>query len=309
MKKNLGFLNTFVLLMLLTLAACGRMSAEVTKLDDPSAVPSNSTTKSDSQPSPPVKDDLLNSDNEEPSDSYDSPFNDINNQFDASSPEVRQDLTPQGEIKDQAVGTFQKGYLQNASNLFVKQLSYGEKSPFQIIYPGRRTFFGTADIVSMIDYLAQCLQSLVSGLKLLIGDISTEHGKQLGSHKSHQIGMDADIGYIQNPELKVASFTNVTKDISRTLMLKEQLYLFQFAVMTHNVDRIFVHPTIKAAICKTALDLKLLESGHEIPAIQETLRRLIPDKDHGTHFHIRIKCSKAQPHCVPMSEPKPGTGC
>lgn len=291
------------------------MGGTVSTLDDNSVTQDAPAKAQQPIPTPSPADDKSNEgspnpDNQETSDNYESPFDDINNKFDANAPEVRNDYTPQGEVKDQAIGSPQKGILQNATNLFAKQLSYGDKSPFSIIYPGRRTFFGTADMISMIDYLAQCLQSLVGGLKLLIGDISAEHGKKLGTHKSHQIGMDADIGYVQSPDLKVNSFTTVlSKDLSKTIMLKEQLYLFQFAVLTQNVDRIFVHPSIKVALCKTANELKLLEKGHEVPSIQETLRRLIPDKDHGTHFHLRIKCSKSQPQCIPMAEPEKGTGC
>jgi penicillin-insensitive murein endopeptidase len=246
---------------------------------------------------------------QEKSDDYSNPFMDINHQFDENSPEIKKDLTPDGPIKDQAVGSYsgQNSRLENPSNLFLKQLSYGDLSPFKIIYPSRRTFFGTADMIQMIDYLGTCLRSMLPTRKLLIGDISAEHGGPLGGHQSHRIGMDADIAYLQPQGSQSEAFETITgPDLHQKILLKEQIRLFQSAVMTNRVDRIFVHPQIRASLCETARNLGALS---ENSLIGETFRRIVGDINHGSHFHVRLKCSKAQPRCIPTADPPKGSGC
>lgn len=257
--------------------------------------------------------DLISLDNEK-EDDYEDPFSDVNQKVDLNNPAVTMDLTPQRSIRDQVVGSPQKGSLESPTNLFNLQLRKGSNSPFKIISPSRQAFFGSAELVSFVDFLAQSMRLMIPDSTLLIGNMSTSKGGRLGTHLSHQNGMDVDIGYIHPPQVKVAQFIDVVspKDIGKNLLLKEQLYLFNLAVHSNEesrVDRIFVHPTIKKALCATARSMGALDAGNENVYAVETLRRLIPDVNHANHFHLRVKCTKENPRCIQMAEPAKGHGC
>lgn len=242
---------------------------------------------------------------QEPSDDYSKNPTDAGDSTDHIKP---LDLTPKGPIKDQVVseGSSQKGRLEAPSNLLLRQLSYGNKSPFQIVYPARETFFGSAELIDAIVYLAQALKVLVPNTQLKIGDLSRMTGGKLGAHASHQTGIDADIAYLESAENQSITFKSlIGSTIAKTVLVKEQFELFRVAVRKHFVQQIFIHPRLKQEFCSMAQAAGTLSD----PLTVETLRRLTPDKNHDTHFHLRLKCPRSQPRCIPEAEPAFVTGC
>src|SRR5262249_4351354 len=63
------------------------------------------------------------------------------------------------------------------------------------------------------------------------------------------------------------------------------------------VDRLFVHPILKRALCKSALG----DRGW--------LRHVRPWWGHHDHFHVRLACPKDSPLCEPQPVLPPGDGC
>jgi penicillin-insensitive murein endopeptidase len=63
------------------------------------------------------------------------------------------------------------------------------------------------------------------------------------------------------------------------------------------VARIFVHPSIKKAVCEAA--------GND----RGWLRKIRPWWGHHYHFHIRLKCPPGHAGCRNQSPPPPGDGC
>ena len=75
--------------------------------------------------------------------------------------------------------------------------------------------------------------------------------------------------------------------------------LIKRAASYPEVARIFVHPPIKAELCKWAKGDK------------SWLAKVRPYYGHNYHFHIRINCPKDSPTCKNQApaRPKDGTGC
>ncbi len=220
--------------------------------------------------------------------------------------------TPRPSIpkSNQAIGPVNNGRLENGVNMLKYEQEHSP-SGFHIIRPQRLTHFATNELAYLISQMGKLTQQEIPGYVLSVGDISREKGGKLGSHKSHQNGLDADIAfYFNNKSFQgyFASAVAVDKPHANW-MIPQQWKLFKSAVQTQLVDRIFIHKVLKKALCNMAIENGELQKGQNSGVAYETLRRLIPDADHNNHFHIRVKCSSAQVRCRQMAEPAPGSGC
>ena len=141
--------------------------------------------------------------------------------------------------------------------------------------------------------------------------MSKEEGGAFGQHKSHQNGLDADIAYyFENRNLQKAFASAVVIDKPHlSWMVEKQWGLYKKLGQTQLIDRIFIHKTLKKALCQLAIKNGEISKSDTKGETYEVLRRLIADVDHNTHFHMRLKCSKAQIRCRPLPEPAAGTGC
>ncbi len=125
---------------------------------------------------------------------------------------------------------------------------------------------------------------------LLVGDMSQPRGgPMLTGHASHQIGLDADVWLTPMPDRTLTR--GERENLSATLMVKDRTDNRQQGVdrqPTHGssqraasypeVARIFVHPPIKAELCKWA-------TGD-----RSWLAKVRPYYGHNYHFHIRMNC-------------------
>lgn len=210
----------------------------------------------------------------------------------------------------QAIGPVNSGHLQNATDVLKLQLAH-RPAGFNIIRPTRRTHFSTNELAFLLLKMGQFTKKEAPGQILSVGDLSRESGGALGSHKSHQNGLDADIGfYFDNKSFHGYFASAVAVDKPHANWMPEaQWRLFKEVVGTKLVDRIFIHSTLKKALCSLAVQSGELHKDKPEGLAYETLRRLIADTDHNTHFHLRVKCSSAQVRCRQMAEPAPGSGC
>jgi penicillin-insensitive murein endopeptidase len=203
-----------------------------------------------------------------------------------------------------------RGHLENAANI----LSYEESNPnagFRIVYPKRQSYYGTDDMLAVMAYLGQYSQTQVKGYVLSVGDISAKKGGQLGRHSSHQMGVDADISYYFDTKEKQKGLVDAvasSKPVG-SFMANEQWTMFKDLVGQGNVDRIFVHPAIKKELCGVALKKGDLKPSETAGVAFEALRVMRPEVNHDDHFHLRLKCSTAQPRCRQMAPPAKVTGC
>ena len=131
----------------------------------------------------------------------------------------------------------------------------------------------------------------------------------LSGHASHQVGLDADVWLTPMPdrvlsrkERETINATVVAKDrksVDKKVWTEAHARLIKRAASYPEVARIFVHPPIKAELCKWA-------TGD-----RSWLAKVRPYYGHNYHFHIRINCPKGSPGCKNQAAPHPkdGTGC
>jgi penicillin-insensitive murein endopeptidase len=125
---------------------------------------------------------------------------------------------------------------------------------------------------------------------LLVGDISQPRGgPMLTGHASHQVGLDADIWLTPMPNRVLTR--QEREEIQATTMLDKtslavdpkvftpaHVAIIKRAASYPAVERVFVNPAIKKALCQAA--------GKD----RAWLGKVRPIWGHNYHFHIRIGC-------------------
>lgn len=210
----------------------------------------------------------------------------------------------------QAIGPVNNGRLENAMDMLAYEKKH-DPAGFTIIRPKRNAHFSTNELGYIVALMGTVTKKNIPGYELAVGDLSRKAGGKLGSHKSHQNGLDADVAfYFDNKSFHgyFASAVAVNKPHANWMM-EEQWELFKETVKTQLIDRIFIHGALKKALCEHAIKRGELKPGDTQSLAAQTLRRLIPEQAHHNHFHLRVKCSKAQVRCRQMAEPAQGSGC
>jgi penicillin-insensitive murein DD-endopeptidase len=133
-------------------------------------------------------------------------------------------------------------------------------------------------------------------------------GPMSTGHASHQIGLDADIwlkpmpkGELVRAESEEVMSTNVVAhdrlDVDPTRWMPRHGALIKAAALNAQVERIFVNPAIKKALCR------------EATGDRTWLRKVRPWSGHDYHFHVRLRCPADSAECTPQAAPPPGDGC
>lgn len=146
---------------------------------------------------------------------------------------------------------------------------------------------------------------------LLVGDMSQPRGgPMLTGHASHQVGLDADIWFTPMPDRRLTR--EEREDMSAVSMLapgnllvepktfsEVHVRLIKRASSFGEVERIFVHPAIKKALCEaTTTD-----------ADRTWLHKVRPTWGHDFHFHVRIGCPAGTVGCQAQPLPTADDGC
>ncbi len=143
---------------------------------------------------------------------------------------------------------------------------------------------------------------------LLIGDLAQPRGgPMLTGHSSHQIGLDADIWLTPMPNRRLtrSERENMTAismlrdplNVDRKLWTLRHTRLIALAASYSDVERIFVHPAIKQALCD--------QTGQD----RAWLSKVRPWWGHYYHFHVRMACPSGSKSCKGQPEVAPGDGC
>ncbi len=163
----------------------------------------------------------------------------------------------------------------------------------------------------LIDYLKD-LSKKVSRIRgwdgLYIGDLSQPRGgPMLTGHRSHQIGLDADIWMLPPDRLNLtrkeredlSSISVRTKDLRgvNKNWTRGHHEVLKAAASDPRVARIFVTAPAKLRMCRD-------EKGD-----RKWLRKIRPWWGHHYHFHVRLSCPKGARGCVNQAPPPPGDGC
>ena len=190
----------------------------------------------------------------------------------------------------QSVGTYAKGCGGGFAEL-------PESGPtWQAMRLSRNRNWGHPELVDFLIDLSGTAKA-IGWAGLYIGDMSQPRGGPMTSgHASHQIGLDADIlmlpprrldlsrgqrEEISSTSVRTADQRNVTANWTRA-----HAALLKAAALDPRVDRIFVTPPAKIAMCRNAR------------ASDKTwLQKIRPLYGHDTHFHVRLKCPRGSSGC------------
>lgn len=207
------------------------------------------------------------------------------------------------DLRARAIGSYARGCLAGGRPLAV------DGPNWQAMRLSRNRNWGHPALIAFIERLAKDAAEKDSWPGLLVGDLSQPRGgPMLTGHRSHQIGLDADIWLIPMPDRRLTR--QEREDISAISMLKPNTRtinpdvwteaharLIRRAAVDPAVARIFVHPAIKDALCSVEWQDR------------SWLRRVRPWYGHHYHFHVRLTCPKGMSGCTNQDPPPPGDGC
>lgn len=176
----------------------------------------------------------------------------------------------------------------------------------------RNRRWGHPDLIRLVQQLSR--DATADGWPgLLVGDISQPRGgPMLSGHASHQVGLDADIWLTKMPDRRLTQAER--RDTSAISVLKKgeltvdpniwtsaHAGLIARAASYRSVERLFVHPGIKRAMC---------EAYGANAANDKWMIKIRPYYGHHYHFHIRMKCPANSPNCRKQDPvPSSGNGC
>jgi penicillin-insensitive murein endopeptidase len=173
-----------------------------------------------------------------------------------------------------------------------------------VVHPERHRQFGLPVLLTYLRTLASRTRREHLGL-LCVGDLGQPRGGPMPSgHRSHQIGLDVDLWY--GPPIKAASpgqtlvgpvLVELRTSKLRPAWNKRVARLIEVAATDPAVDRIFVHPAIKRALCQ--------DKDRRGPWLQ----RVRPWWGHHDHLHVRLRCPPDNPDCQEAQPLPAGEGC
>jgi penicillin-insensitive murein endopeptidase len=208
---------------------------------------------------------------------------------------------------EEATGFYSRGKLLSS-----RQFPMETKTVVKLRRP-KKNQYTTYDLLAVLLLAAGDIHDMYPfGERVQIVDLAKKGGGNIGSHESHNNGLDADILYLrrshkeEDPSLVNHRFEHMV--LPNGLIHKDFDYERNWAFMkalvaTGRVSRIFVAAEIKLALCQYA------DALGERQFFQEVLRRLRYWPFHRDHMHLRITCPRNSPRCRDQIDLEPGDGC
>ncbi|MCQ4160758.1 penicillin-insensitive murein endopeptidase [Roseomonas sp. GC11] len=178
---------------------------------------------------------------------------------------------------------------------------------WEVVRLSRNRFWGHPALIATLRDIAG--RARAEGMPpLWIGDLGQPRGGPMPwGHASHQIGLDADLWFALAPrpprpaasreQIDVPSLVRPDgQEVDPARYTPAHARLVQLAAEAPGVDRVFVNPAIKKALCATH-------------AGEPWMRRVRPWRGHDSHLHIRLRCPPGQAACQDQAPPPPGDGC
>ena len=145
--------------------------------------------------------------------------------------------------------------------------------------------YGTRATVDAIRAAAAEVEREFPGSTLRVGDLSGRRGGYIRPHRSHQAGVDADIGFYYRTPAKWYTKANASN------LDRERTWAFVKALVAQgNVEYLFVDRSIQLLLREYAIGIgesrEFLDALFETPAKRDTLIR--HTWGHLTHLHVRF---------------------
>ncbi|MFY0693009.1 MAG: penicillin-insensitive murein endopeptidase [Paracoccaceae bacterium] len=222
----------------------------------------------------------------------------------AAEPLAKQLFGAQREASQQkakAHGSYAKGCAGGLVQLM-------ESGPtWQAMRLSRNRNWGHPELVDFVQDLSKTAKRL-GWAGLYVGDLSQPRGgPMLSGHRSHQIGLDADIWLY--PVSDVDLSRKERENLSAVSMRRnngayvnerwtiEHHKIVKAAAKDKRVARIFIFPGAKVQMCNDAR------------GDRSWLRKVRPWWGHHYHFHVRLACPRGSEGCVDQAPPPAGDGC
>jgi len=201
----------------------------------------------------------------------------------------------------ESFGSYAKGCVAGAVQL-------PETGPtWQAMRLSRNRNWGHPDMISFVKRLSRSARD-AGWAGLYVGDISQPRGgPMLTGHRSHQMGLDADIWMLPAKNLRLSR--SERESISSISVRKRNLTgvngnwtrahheIMRAAARDPAVARIFVAPQVKVQMCNDAR------------GDRRWLRKIRPWWGHHYHFHVRLNCPRGERRCANQQAIPQGTGC
>jgi penicillin-insensitive murein DD-endopeptidase len=201
----------------------------------------------------------------------------------------------------QSIGGYAAGCLAGGKALAPEGTGY------QVIRLSRNRYYGHPQLIAFLTDFGQKVAAKRLGTAL-IGDLGQPRGGPLPSgHASHTIGLDADVwlrldlppmSRAERERLKEIVYVDYDRGrVEADAWSAAQAELIRAAAADSRVARVFVHPTIKKALCERRWSERAW------------LRKVRPWWGHDGHMHVRLSCPAGSPQCVDQAELPEGEGC
>ena len=159
-----------------------------------------------------------------------------------------------------------------------------ESGPGLEVVTDERNYATSATVRSIRAAVAE-VERAFPGSVLRIGDLSGRRGGYIRPHRSHQAGVDADIGFYYRTPTKWYTKANASN------LDRERTWAFVKALIAEgSVEYLFVDRSIQVLLRDYALSIgesrEFLDALFETPAKRDTLIR--HTWGHLTHFHVRF---------------------
>ncbi len=207
-------------------------------------------------------------------------------------------------LAPRAIGYYSRGCLAGGQRLAI------DGPEWQAMRLSRNRNWGHPALISFLERFASDARR-EGWPGLLIGDMSQPRGgPMLTGHASHQVGLDADIWLTPMPDRRLTrqereEMSAVSMLAPGNLSVETKVFadvhvrILKRAASFGEVERIFVHPAIKKAVCEaTATDVDRV-----------WLHKVRPTWGHDHHFHVRIGCPAGTIGCQAQPLPQTDDGC
>jgi penicillin-insensitive murein DD-endopeptidase len=201
-----------------------------------------------------------------------------------------------------AFGGYAKGCLAGAVEL-------PDTGPnWQAMRLSRNRNWAHPEMIAFIERFSRKVARINGWNGVYIGDLSQPRGGPMnGGHRSHQIGLDADIWLRSAMDLSLSqsaredfapiSMRRAKGAFVNTEWSRAQHEFVKAAAQDPSVARIFIFPGAKVQMCND-------ETGD-----RAWLRKVRPWWGHHYHIHVRLKCPPGAQDCVDQAPPPAGDGC
>jgi penicillin-insensitive murein DD-endopeptidase len=174
--------------------------------------------------------------------------------------------------------------------------------------------WGLSELVSLLERGAKRVEKRFPGSVLLVGDLSLRAGGDVGGHRSHESGRDADVGFyfvdsqgrpVHERRFRVVDWRGRAADAPALRFDDARNWALVEAWITDpssRVEHIFVAKPLRARLLAYArLRGVYLPVLHRASLAMKQPSRGLP---HDDHFHVRIACPRSQ-RGVCLADPPP----